>query len=91
MSTKTRGFVINHTKKCDGCGYCVQTDKAGSRPLAYIQVNYGREKYNLCPYFPGYGFSWTTINDDLADQLIEMLSFMDKFIPKNTARRETGQ
>jgi NAD-dependent dihydropyrimidine dehydrogenase PreA subunit len=81
MSAKNRNFVVNHTKKCNGCRYCVQTDKTGSRPLAYIQVNYEQEKYNLCPYFPGYFFSWPSINDDLVDRLIEMLSFMDKFIP----------
>jgi len=81
MSTKNKNFVVNRTKKCDGCRYCVQTDKTGSRPLAFIQVNYEQKKYNLCPYFPGYCYSWTSINDDLADQLIEMLSFMDKFIP----------
>jgi len=83
MSTKNQSFVVNHTKKCDGCGYCVQTDKTGSLPLAFIQINYEQKKYNLCPYFPGYCYSWTSINDDLVDQLIEMLSFMDKFIPKN--------
>jgi hypothetical protein len=82
MSEKNKNFVINHTKKCDGCKYCVQTDKTGSRPLAFIQVIYEQKKQNLCPYFPGYCYSWTNINDDLVDHLIEMLSFMDKFIPK---------
>jgi hypothetical protein len=83
MSTPNQNFVVNHTKKCNGCRYCVQTDKTGLRPLAYIQVNYEQKKFNLCPYFPGGSFSWTNINDDLVDQLIEMLSFMDKFIPRN--------
>jgi hypothetical protein len=88
MSEKNKSFVINHTKKCDGCRYCVQTDKTGSRPLASIQVIYEQKKYNLCPYFPGYCYSWTNINDDLVDQLIEMLSFMDKFLPKNICRKQ---
>ena len=83
MSTKNQSFVVNRTKKCDGCRYCIQTDKTGSRPFAFIQVNHEQKKYNLCPYFPGYCYSWTSINDDLVDQLIEMLSFMDKFMPKN--------
>ncbi|MDR0399383.1 MAG: hypothetical protein LBH51_00390, partial [Treponema sp.] len=56
VDEKTRGFVIDRTKKCDGCGYCIQTDKTGSRPLAHIPVDYEGKKYNLCPYFPGY---WT--------------------------------
>jgi hypothetical protein len=88
MSKKNQNFVMNHTKKCDGCRYCVQTDKTGSRPLVYVQVDYEQKRHNLCPYFPGYGFSWTEINDDLVDKLVEMLSFMDNFIPKNNLNNE---
>jgi len=40
MSAKNKNFVVNRTKKCDGCRYCVQTDKTGTRPLAFVQVNY---------------------------------------------------
>jgi hypothetical protein len=80
MSAKSQSFVMDHAKKCDGCRYCVQTDRSGSRPLANIQVTDGQKKHDMGPYFPGYGFSWTSIDDDLADQLIEMLSFMDGFI-----------
>jgi len=88
MSTKNKSFVINRTKKCDGCRYCVQTDKTGSRPLAFIQVIHEQKKYNLCPYFPGYCYSWTNITDELTEQLIEMLSFMDKFIPKDNKNND---
>jgi hypothetical protein len=77
MDTNLQEFVVSQTKKCDGCKYCVQTDKTGSRPLAYITVNKGQ--HNLCPYFPGYQYNWTQIDDKLADQLIGFLSFMDVF------------
>lgn len=40
MSTKNQSFVVDRTKKCDGCRYCVQTDKTGSRPLVYIQITH---------------------------------------------------
>jgi hypothetical protein len=86
MNRKMQEFVVNQTKKCNGCKYCVQTDKTGSRPLAYIPVAHEQKTYNLCPYFPGYYYSWTSINDDLADQLIEMLAFMDKFMPNKPAK-----
>jgi hypothetical protein len=86
MDRKTRGFVINQTKKCDGCKYCVQTDKTGSRPPASVPVAYEQKTYKLCPYFPGYSYSWSGIDDALADQLIELLSFMDKFAPNNGNR-----
>ena len=75
-------FVVERTKKCNSCKYCVQTDKTGSRPLAYITVDYRQKKYNLCTYFPGYTYCWTSINDKLVDQLTTFLSFMDKFANK---------
>ena len=31
--------------------------------------------------WPRYSYTWTSIDDELADMLIKMLSFMDKFIP----------
>jgi len=76
-------FIVSRTKKCDGCRYCVQTDKTKTRQLAYIKVKYDQKKYNLCPYFPGYSYCWSSIDEGLAEQLIKMLSFMDKFAPKN--------
>jgi hypothetical protein len=80
METKTKNFVFSRTKKCDNCRYCVQTDKTNSRPLAYISINYENKNYNLCPIFPGYSFSWTNINNELVEQIIGMLKFMDKYI-----------
>ena len=80
MDKKLQKLIVNRTKKCDGCRYCVQTDKTGSRPYAFITVEYEQKKLNLCPYFPGYNYSWNSINDDLAEQIIDFLSFMDKFI-----------
>jgi hypothetical protein len=87
MTETLQGFVVAHTKKCDGCRYCVQTDKTGLRPLACIPAAVGQKEYNLCPYFPGYSFCWTSIDNDLADHLIEMLSFMDTFLAMDTNQR----
>ena len=81
MEEGLRAFVVQRTKKCDNCRYCVQTDKTGSRPLAYINVEFEGRMYPLCPYFPGYRYSWTCIDDALADELMRMLSFMDEFMP----------
>jgi hypothetical protein len=82
MNTVVQNFIITNTKNCDGCRYCVQTDKTKSRPLAFINVNYDQKEYKLCPYFPGYTYSWTEINNGLLNDLIEMLTFMDTFIDK---------
>ena len=83
MDNKLQRFVVDRTKKCDVCKYCVQTDKSGTRPLAYIPITYENNQYRLCTYFPGYNYSWNNIDDDLANELINMLSFMDKFAPES--------
>ena len=81
MEEKLQNFVIRTTKKCDGCRYCVQTDKSGTRPLACIPIMFENHEYHLCPYFPGYCYSWNSIDESLTDELIRMLSFMDRFVP----------
>ena len=83
MDETLRAFVVNQTKKCDMCKYCVQTDKTGSRPLAHTAITYENKDYLLCNYYPGYNYCWNSIDDDLADILIRMLSFMDRFIPSD--------
>ena len=79
MSDNVKNFVIGHTKRCDGCRYCVQTDKTGLRPLACIPIVHEQTAYNLCPYFPGYTYCWTSIDENLADQIIAFLTFMDGY------------
>ena len=80
MPEHVQDFVMSRIKRCDGCRYCVQTDKTGKRPFARIAVQYAEKEYKLCPYYPGYSFWWTSIDDTLADNIIGLLGFMDKFI-----------
>ena len=79
MEKQVKDFCIQHTKKCDRCRYCVQTDKTGARPLAYIPVFYEGTDYKLCPYFPGYTYSWTSIDSALVENITDFLTFMDGF------------
>jgi len=83
MSEKLQDFVIKRHTKCWGCNFCIQTDKTGKRPNAYIPTIYKQQTYNLCLRFPGYAYAFNHIDDELAEQLIEMLTFMDNFAPKN--------
>ena len=79
MDEALKAFVMKKTKKCDGCKYCVQTDKTGQRPLASIPVEYEEQKALLCPYFPGFTYCWTSLDAELVDNIIRMLEFMDQF------------
>ena len=82
MDEQLKSFFISRTTKCHNCKYCIQTDKTGTRPKAYIPVKHEDKEYPLCTYFPGYNYCWTHIDDDLAEKLIKMLSFMDMFSSK---------
>jgi len=82
MDEKLKAFAVERTKKCDGCRYCVQTDKTGKRPLALVKVTYGKKDYSLCPYFPGFSYGWSVIDDELVEKLIAFLSFMDGLLRK---------
>lgn len=86
MSKQLQDFVITHIKKCDGCRYCVQTDKSGKRPLICTKIQYGQEEHVLCPLFPSGSYRWHCIDDALADRLIELLEFMDNLLPKKEKR-----
>lgn len=79
MDEKLKVFVMRQSKRCDGCRYCVQTDKTGQRPLASIRVRHQEEEALLCPHFPGFCYSWTRLDAELVDNIIRMLEFMDKF------------
>lgn len=38
MDPALQDFLLSRTKACDGCRFCVQTDKTGTRPLAAVTV-----------------------------------------------------
>ena len=82
MPAPVQAFVANHNKKCDGCNYCIQTDKTGKRPMIYTQVRYAGEDIKLCPLYPGYNYVWETIDDALAEGIIGFLDFIDETLSK---------
>jgi len=82
MDQDLKDFVVYMTKKCDGCRYCVQTDRTGKRQLAKMTVTNHGEDYDLCPYFPGYNFCWEGLDSKLVDYMIQILDFMDMNIEK---------
>jgi hypothetical protein len=87
MPEQVQDFVLARTKVCDGCRYCVQTDRTGARPLARVPVRRGETSYLLCPYYPGYSYSWSRIDDALIENLTAMLSFMDGFADRPGAAK----
>jgi hypothetical protein len=80
MRPALQDFVAARTKTCDECRYCVQTDKSGTRPLAFVSVEHRNQRIDLCPYFPGYRYSWPRLDERLVSSIIAMLEFMDHLL-----------
>lgn len=80
MEPPLQAFVAERTKQCDGCRYCVQTDRQGKRPLACISIAHEGTAMALCPYFPGYRYSWNRLDDETVDQITAFLAFMDRYV-----------
>jgi len=74
MPDQVKAFVVQHTKHCDACGYCTQTDKTGKRPRAFMTVEYNG-KHALCPLFPGFGYTWQTLGEAEAADIQAFLTF----------------
>jgi len=82
MNDSLKEFFIKQAIKCWDCRYCVQTDKTGKRPLAYVDVTHKQTDYKICTYFPGYSFNWSNLDIAISEHIIELLDYMDTFAPK---------
>ncbi len=56
LKPSLQSFVFKRLKTCDGCGYCVQTDKKGSREKLSRVLASGGESALKCPLFPNFTF-----------------------------------
>lgn len=74
MNNQVKNFIINTSKKCNNCRYCIQTDKTGKRPLIFIKV----DGYKICPLFCGFQYRWKSLNHETVKNMIEMLKFIDE-------------
>jgi hypothetical protein len=86
MPEQTQEFVVRHTKHCDRCGYCTQTDKTGKRPRAFLTVEHDGPQ-ELCLMFPGFGYTWQKVDGSLASDIQSFLTFVDVTLAGNGNRR----
>jgi hypothetical protein len=77
MDDELKEFTIAKTKKCDGCGYCTQTDKTGLRQRQLVSVSHNGD-FDLCTLFPGFSFVWTMVDEKTASGIIKFLTFTDQ-------------
>lgn len=78
MDDEVKAFVLAYNHKCNGCGYCTQTDKTGTRSIAAVPVNRQEKEYLLCPLFPGFYYCWTALDAGVAEGIMRYLSFIER-------------
>lgn len=76
IPVETAKFISDWIKTCDGCRYCIQTDKTGTRPLAATDIN-GSKK---CPYYPGFSMNWRNLSPELSNNILAVLDAVDKIL-----------
>jgi hypothetical protein len=77
LSENTKQLILQRTKQCDGCRYCIQTDKSGKRPLAAIKFVDGTKR---CPYYPGFNYSFETLTKEDVDNIIAFLTDLEQVV-----------
>ena len=76
MPKQVQDFVVRQTKHCDNCGYCTQTDQTGKRKPAFLTVEHNG-RHDLCLMFPGFAYTWQSLDDSLASDMRTFLTFVD--------------
>jgi hypothetical protein len=77
LSENTKKLILQRTKRCDGCRYCIQTDKTGKRPMAAIKLVDGTSR---CPYYPGFNYSFERLSKEDVDNIIAFLTDLEQVV-----------
>lgn len=56
LAPDMQAFIFQHTKTCDNCRYCVQTDKTNKRPLLARHLRCSEGDAIKCPLYPFFDF-----------------------------------
>jgi hypothetical protein len=78
MDDELKSLAVERTKKCDKCGYCIQTDKVNRKIIAFTAEHKG-ETHEMCPFFPA--FIWNYIDEKTISAMKKLLIFAEKELP----------
>ena len=78
MEADLKAMVFHRTKLCDGCGYCVQTDKTGKRPRLALLLELNGDTKPKCPLFPS--FAWSSVNREMISKVKNLLEFAERVL-----------
>lgn len=71
MGVRLQALSLLRTKRCDGCGYCIQTNRE-KRQMLTFPVQHGGQQHNLCPLFP-----WLVWNGLDEEAILDMTTLLD--------------
>lgn len=75
MEEDLKQFIFCRLKTCDGCGYCTQMDKTGTRACLARVYSCGEQTLSKCPLYPW--FAWNVLNEEDVKNLIRLFKFAD--------------
>lgn len=78
MDVELKALVFNRTKICDGCGYCIQTDKSGKRKHLALTLELDGEIKSKCPLFPS--FVWDNVNEEIIGLIKKLYNFSEEVL-----------
>ncbi len=73
IDDELKALVFNRTKICDGCGYCIQTDKSGKRKRLAIKLEHYGETSAKYPLFPS--FVWNDLTEGMIKIVKKLFTF----------------
>ncbi len=76
MDNDLKALVFYRTKNCDGCGYCIQTDKSGKRPKLALNLKLKEQTLLKCPLFPAIG--WFNTDEEMINIVKKLFDFSEE-------------
>ncbi len=75
MDNDLKALAFYRTKNCDGCGYCIQTDKTGRRPRLALSLKLNEQTQSKCPLFPA--LVWFNADEEMISIVKKLFDFSE--------------
>ena len=75
MKPELQELTFSRMKTCDGCGYCTQMDKTGTRSTLAVKLECNDKKAMKCPLFPN--MTWRYIDRKETDKIKQLFDFAE--------------
>ncbi|QUI24190.1 hypothetical protein HZI73_18675 [Vallitalea pronyensis] len=84
LDKDTKEFVLERTKDCNKCRFCIQMDKTKKREILSVNITYNEKTFNKCPLFPNW--SQNKLNEKEVVVYKKLFNYGDHFY--NNTKKE---